>query len=61
MRLVLAVAAVVYLAVALLVFFASVKAAGIEGGRVAIDVFFFYLPDSWKRNMADFMFAALTT
>lgn len=48
-----------YLATALLSFFASVIIAGPEGGHVAIDVFFFYLSDSWRWNLAEAILSAL--
>lgn len=50
---------VCYLATAALIFFASVIIAGAEGGHVAIDVFFLYLPESLRWDLAETMLSLL--
>lgn len=49
----------IYLAFTLLAFFVGVIIDKYDGGRFAIDMFYFYLPDSWRQSMADAMFSAL--
>lgn len=47
--------AVVYLAAAVLFFLLAVKINGVAGGHDAIDMFFIYLPEGFRSDMADFL------